>query len=186
MNGKEKCKLLKQFRAQIAAEHGIEGFEYKECESVGNCTGTCQVCDAEARALESALRDKNVYIRVPSDTSMPVSLIKEMEYSVYKDMQELCHPWLMDRCDYEKTEAGRIVTRNPEKEQAIVRKAQREILKDRNQRIRGGLMMPRTTDFNELEQNIIDQEKEMARKTKFDNIHIDKIRGLLKKKDGDN
>lgn len=58
MTGKEKCKYLKELRATIAASHNIEGFEYKECDFEGVCSGTCPMCDAEAEALYEILREK--------------------------------------------------------------------------------------------------------------------------------
>ena len=51
MTGKEKCKYLKELRASIAKAYKIEGFEYKECEFKGECSGTCPACDAEAEDL---------------------------------------------------------------------------------------------------------------------------------------
>ncbi len=52
--GKEKCKILKQIRAEIARENDIE-WVVSECKHQGNCRGTCPKCEAEVRQLEEAL-----------------------------------------------------------------------------------------------------------------------------------
>lgn len=57
MNGKSKCKLLKEIRRQIAAENDIE-FVTSECKFQGNCSGTCPKCEAEVRYLEQQLNKR--------------------------------------------------------------------------------------------------------------------------------
>ena len=54
MNGKSKCKILKDIRRQIAADNDIE-FVTSECKYQGECTGTCPKCEAEVRYLEQEL-----------------------------------------------------------------------------------------------------------------------------------
>ena len=55
MTGKEKCRLLKQIRKEIAESNGIV-YLTSECDYNGNdCTGTCPKCDAELRYLDSEL-----------------------------------------------------------------------------------------------------------------------------------
>ena len=54
MNGKSKCKILKDIRRQIAAENDIE-FVTSECQYQGDCTGTCPKCESEVRYLEAEL-----------------------------------------------------------------------------------------------------------------------------------
>ena len=54
MNGKNKCKLLKEIRQKIADENGIE-YVTSECKFQGECTGTCPKCEAEVRYLEQEL-----------------------------------------------------------------------------------------------------------------------------------
>ncbi len=54
MNGKEKCKALKEIRSKIAAENDI-AFFVSECTHQGNCLGTCPKCEAELRYLEREL-----------------------------------------------------------------------------------------------------------------------------------
>lgn len=57
MNGKSKCKILKDIRRQIAAQNDIT-YVTSECKFQGNCTGTCPKCEAEVRYLEEELRKR--------------------------------------------------------------------------------------------------------------------------------
>lgn len=57
MNGKSKCKILKEIRRQIAAENDIE-FVTAECKFQGNCAGTCPKCESEVRYLEQQLQKR--------------------------------------------------------------------------------------------------------------------------------
>lgn len=52
--GKEKCRILKEIRAEIARENEIE-WVVSECKHKGNCKGTCPKCEQEVRQLEEAL-----------------------------------------------------------------------------------------------------------------------------------
>ena len=52
--GKEKCRILKQIRAEIARQNDIE-WVIAECKHKGNCKGTCPKCEQEVRELEAAL-----------------------------------------------------------------------------------------------------------------------------------
>ena len=54
MKGKDKCKILKEIRAQIAAANDI-AWVTEECPHKGDCRGTCPKCEAEVRQLERAL-----------------------------------------------------------------------------------------------------------------------------------
>lgn len=54
MNGKSKCKILKDIRRQIAQDNDIE-FVTSECKYQGDCSGTCPKCEAEVRYLEQEL-----------------------------------------------------------------------------------------------------------------------------------
>lgn len=54
MTGKNKCKILKEIRKQIAADNDIE-FVTSECKHQGECRGTCPKCEAEVRYLENEL-----------------------------------------------------------------------------------------------------------------------------------
>ncbi len=52
--GKEKCRILKQIRAEIAKANDIE-WVVSECKHKGDCRGTCPKCEYEVRQLEAAL-----------------------------------------------------------------------------------------------------------------------------------
>ncbi len=52
--GKEKCRILKEIRAEIAKANDIEWIT-SECKHQGNCKGTCPKCEQEVRQLEEAL-----------------------------------------------------------------------------------------------------------------------------------
>ena len=54
MKGKEKCKILKEIRAQIARANDI-AWVTDNCTHKGDCRGTCPKCESEVRALERAL-----------------------------------------------------------------------------------------------------------------------------------
>ena len=54
MNGKDKCKILKEIRREIAKENDIQWI-VSECKHQGNCAGTCPKCEAEVAALEREL-----------------------------------------------------------------------------------------------------------------------------------
>ena len=59
MNGKSKCKILKEIRSQIAAENDI-AYVVSECKYQGDCSGTCPKCEAEVRYLEDELRKRQL------------------------------------------------------------------------------------------------------------------------------
>lgn len=52
--GKQKCKILKQIRAEIAKNNDIE-YVVSECSHKGNCLGTCPKCESEVKYLENQL-----------------------------------------------------------------------------------------------------------------------------------
>ncbi|MGM9636524.1 MAG: hypothetical protein ACI3YK_00900 [Eubacteriales bacterium] len=54
MKGKDKCKILKEIRAQIAAANDIE-WVTENCSHKGECRGTCPKCEAEVAKLEREL-----------------------------------------------------------------------------------------------------------------------------------
>ena len=54
MNGKSKCKILKDIRKKIAEDNDIT-YVTSECKFQGDCTGTCPKCEAELRYLEEEL-----------------------------------------------------------------------------------------------------------------------------------
>ena len=57
MTGKEKCKLLRKIRREIAAANDIPDTE-RECTHTGDCIGTCPYCEAELRRLEQSLAQR--------------------------------------------------------------------------------------------------------------------------------
>lgn len=57
MTGKNKCRILKQIRREIAKQNNIE-FVTEECKYKGECLGTCPKCEAEVRYLERELEKK--------------------------------------------------------------------------------------------------------------------------------
>ena len=54
MNGKSKCKVLKDIRKKIAEDNDI-AYVTSECQYQGECSGTCPKCEAELRYLEEEL-----------------------------------------------------------------------------------------------------------------------------------
>lgn len=54
MTGKNKCKILKDIRRQIAIDNNID-LVVEECKFKGECTGTCPRCEAEVAYLEKEL-----------------------------------------------------------------------------------------------------------------------------------
>lgn len=54
MNGKNKCRILKEIRTRIARDNDIP-YITSECKFQGECTGTCPKCEAELRYLEQEL-----------------------------------------------------------------------------------------------------------------------------------
>jgi len=57
MKGKERCKILKDIRRQIAESNDIE-FITSECKHKGDCLGTCPKCEEELRYLEQELEKR--------------------------------------------------------------------------------------------------------------------------------
>lgn len=57
MNGKEKCKILKEIRRDIAKSNNIP-LEIPECTHKGDCKGTCPRCEAEVKYLERKLDER--------------------------------------------------------------------------------------------------------------------------------
>ena len=55
--GKEKCRILKQIRAEIAKKNDIK-WVTEECTHKGDCRGTCPHCEAEVCELERALAER--------------------------------------------------------------------------------------------------------------------------------
>lgn len=57
MEGRKKCKILRDIRRKIAEENEIELIT-DECQYKGKCSGTCPKCESELRYLESELEKR--------------------------------------------------------------------------------------------------------------------------------
>ena len=57
MTGKDKCRILKEIRAQIAQENDIH-LVIEECTHKGKCRGTCPRCESEVAYLERELEKR--------------------------------------------------------------------------------------------------------------------------------
>ena len=57
MNGRQKCRILKEIRAQIARENDIS-LVIEECAHKGACRGTCPRCESEVAYLERELEKR--------------------------------------------------------------------------------------------------------------------------------
>lgn len=68
MNGKDICQMLKAVRREIAEKYDLH-YEPAECNHQGDCSGTCPLCDAELKDLESQLEAKGIS-RVEIDTQI--------------------------------------------------------------------------------------------------------------------
>ena len=74
MNGKSKCKILKDIRREIARSNNIE-FVTSECKFQGDCTGTCPKCEAEVRYLEQELKKRQAAGRAVAVAGIAASLV---------------------------------------------------------------------------------------------------------------
>ena len=59
MTGKQKCKILKEIRKQIAEQNDIR-YVIEECTHKGNCRGTCPKCEWEVQMLERELEKRRM------------------------------------------------------------------------------------------------------------------------------
>ena len=55
MQGKQKCRILREIRRRIAEENDIP-LVTRECRHRGACSGTCPRCESELHYLEEQLR----------------------------------------------------------------------------------------------------------------------------------
>lgn len=74
MKGKDKCKILKELRAQIAAANDIE-WVTENCSHKGECRGTCPKCEAEVRMLERALERRRALGKTVALTGLAAGMI---------------------------------------------------------------------------------------------------------------
>lgn len=56
MTGKEKCTILKSIRVRLAEVNNIQFIPHL-CDNIGDCKGTCSVCDAESQWLLSTMKE---------------------------------------------------------------------------------------------------------------------------------
>ncbi len=74
MRGKDKCKILKELRAQIAAANDIE-WVTENCTHKGECRGTCPKCEAEVVMLERALERRKALGKTVAVTGLAVGMM---------------------------------------------------------------------------------------------------------------
>ena len=73
MNGKAKCKILKEIRRQIAESNDIY-YVVSECPHQGDCTGTCPRCEAEVAYLERELKKRQALGKTVLVAGLAVSI----------------------------------------------------------------------------------------------------------------
>lgn len=73
MNGKKRCKALKEIRQQIADSNDIP-FVTSNCTHKGECKGTCPKCESELRYLERELERKQNLGRAVAVVGISVGL----------------------------------------------------------------------------------------------------------------
>jgi len=74
MKGKNKCRILKEIRAEIARANDIE-WVTENCTFKGECRGSCPKCEAEVRKLERALEAKRRLGKAVALTGLCAGLI---------------------------------------------------------------------------------------------------------------
>lgn len=57
MTGKQKCRILRQIRRDIAAANQLDYTE-RDCTHKGDCRGTCPYCEAQLKRLEDELAER--------------------------------------------------------------------------------------------------------------------------------
>ena len=73
MNGKTKCKILKEIRARIARENDIP-YVTSQCKHQGACRGTCPKCEQELRELEQQLAKRRSLGKAVTVSALALSL----------------------------------------------------------------------------------------------------------------
>ena len=74
MNGKSKCKVLKDIRKKIAEANDI-AYVTSECKYQGECAGTCPKCEAEVRYLEEELAKRKNLGKIVAVAGIAASLV---------------------------------------------------------------------------------------------------------------
>ena len=74
MNGKSKCKVLKDIRKKIAEANDI-AYVTSECKYQGDCSGTCPKCEAEVRYLEEELAKRKNLGKIVAVAGIAATLV---------------------------------------------------------------------------------------------------------------
>ena len=74
MNGKSKCKVLKDIRKKIANDNNIP-YQTSECKYKGDCSGTCAKCEAELRYLEDELAKRKNLGKIVAVAGIAATLV---------------------------------------------------------------------------------------------------------------
>ena len=74
MNGKSKCKVLKDIRKKIAEANDI-AYVTSDCKYQGECAGTCPKCEAEVRYLEEELAKRNSLGKIVAVAGIAATLV---------------------------------------------------------------------------------------------------------------
>ena len=77
MRGKNKCKILREIRRQIAGENDIP-FVTEECRYKGDCKGTCPKCESELRYLEEQLEKRRRLGRTVTVSAVALGMMASM------------------------------------------------------------------------------------------------------------
>ena len=74
MNGKSKCKVLKDIRKKIAEANDI-AYITSECKYQVDCSGTCPKCEAEVRYLEEELTKRKNLGKIVAVAGIAATLV---------------------------------------------------------------------------------------------------------------
>ena len=74
MNGKSKCKVLKDIRKKIAEANDI-AYVTSDCKYQGECSGTCPKCEAEVRYLEEELAKRKSLGKIVAVAGIAATLV---------------------------------------------------------------------------------------------------------------
>ena len=74
MNGKSKCKVLKDIRKKIAEANDI-AYVTSDCKYKGECAGTCPKCEAEVRYLEEELAKRKNLGKIVAVAGIAATLV---------------------------------------------------------------------------------------------------------------
>ena len=89
MNGKEKCRILKDIRRSIAQANGIE-YVTEECKHKGECRGTCPRCESEVAYLERELERRRSIGRSVAVAGLAVGIGMSMSGCADISFDEVC------------------------------------------------------------------------------------------------